>query len=203
MDRMSAPDGSREHVAARRDRRTVPPSALKKQTWWWPGAAAHSRWQRGSGTTPAHTRIGQVRCSGRCRRRRTNARDATARPRTWRRRACKRPRRRAGAAARHWPAVPSVHPPSRTLGSSQPHWSERPRRRRSPHGVYVATTRLTDGLSGSSECIDRTDSAAAEQLKSDSTTIPRPCRYRSGSSSIERRTGRGAAAAACAIQIKT
>jgi hypothetical protein len=110
-------------------------------------------------------------------------------------------RRRAGAAARHWPAVPSVHPPSRTLGSSQPHWSERPRRRRSPHGVYVATTRLTDGLSGSSECIDRTDSAAAEQLKSDSTTIPRPCRYRSGSSSIERRTGRGAAAAACAIQI--
>lgn len=160
---MSAPDGSREHVAARRDRRTVPPSALKKQTWWWPGAAAHSRWQRGSGTTPAHTRIGQVRCSGRCRRRRTNARDATARPRTWRRRACKRPRRRAGAAARHWPAVPSVHPPSRTLGSSQPHWSERPRRRRSPHGVYVATTRLTDGLSGSSECIDRTDSAAAEE----------------------------------------
>lgn len=110
-------------------------------------------------------------------------------------------RRRAGAAARHWPAVPSVHPPSRTLGSSQPHWSERPRRRWSPHGVYVATTRLTDGLSGSSECIDRTDSAAAEQLKSDSTTIPRPCRYRSGSSSIERRTGRGAAAAACAIQI--
>lgn len=91
MDRMSAPDGSREHVAARRDRRTVPPSALKKQTWWWPGAAAHSRWQRGSGTTPEHTRIGQVRCSGRCRRRRTNARDATARPRTWRRRACKRP----------------------------------------------------------------------------------------------------------------
>lgn len=89
MDRMSAPDGSREHVAARRDRRTVPPSALKKQTWWWPGAAAHSRWQRGSGTTPptpsTHTdRSGQVQWP-RCRRRRTNARDATARPRTWRR----------------------------------------------------------------------------------------------------------------------
>jgi hypothetical protein len=166
MDRMSAPDGSREHVAARRDRRTVPPSALKKQTWWWPGAAAHSRWQRGSGTTPpAHTRIGQVRCSGRAAGDVAQTQETqppapapgAAAP------GMQATRRRAGAAARHWPAVPSVHPPSRTLGSSQPHWSERPRRRRSPHGVYVATTRLTDGLSGSSECIDRTDSAAAEE----------------------------------------
>lgn len=166
MDRMSAPDGSREHVAARRDRRTVPPSALKKQTWWWPGAAAHSRWQRGSGTTPptpsTHTdRSGQVQwplqATSHKRKRRNRPPPHLAPP------GMQATRRRAGAAARHWPAVPSVHPPSRTLGSSQPHWSERPRRRRSPHGVYVATTRLTDGLSGSSECIDRTDSAAAEE----------------------------------------